>query len=125
MVVRSEDVRFSDDNNSLLESAGENDALNSKENFEERPHRQVNNGYVYFIQAGHHIKIGFSTRPLDRLRTLQISHPGKLEIVATQHASMKIEAKLHEQFSNVSKRLAVRWNGFMWDHVEEASAKAA
>jgi hypothetical protein len=38
----------------------------------------VPQGRIYFISAGDKIKIGFSTRPLDRLKALQTAHPGCL-----------------------------------------------
>lgn len=56
-------------------------------------------GHVYFIRAGDKIKIGFSTRPLDRLKALQTAHPGSLEIIGIMHGAISLEGHLHEQFS--------------------------
>jgi hypothetical protein len=56
-------------------------------------------GKVYFIRAGDKIKIGFSTRPLDRLKALQTAHPGCLEIIGIMHGAFSLEGRLHEQFS--------------------------
>lgn len=61
-------------------------------------------GYVYFIRVGDHIKIGFSTRPIDRLNGLQTSNPGRLEIVGTRPGSRKTEAELHERFKDMRVR---------------------
>jgi hypothetical protein len=61
-------------------------------------------GSVYFIQAGNRIKIGFSTRPLDRLKDLQTSHPSELEIIGTLPGTMATEAALHERFRQFRTR---------------------
>jgi hypothetical protein len=59
----------------------------------------VPQGRIYFISAGDKIKIGFSTRPLDRLKALQTAHPGCLEIIGIMHGAFSLERRLHEQFS--------------------------
>lgn len=61
-------------------------------------------GYVYFIRAGKFIKIGFSTRPMERLAALQTSHPGKLEILGTRQASRDFEGELHAHFASLRAR---------------------
>lgn len=58
----------------------------------------VPQGQVYFIRAGKMVKIGFSTRPLERLRYLQTSHPGQMEIIGTMKGTYALEAKLHGSF---------------------------
>jgi hypothetical protein len=53
----------------------------------------VPQGRIYFIRAGDKIKIGFSTRPLDRLRNLQTAHPGCLEIIGTMRGAISLEKR--------------------------------
>lgn len=65
-------------------------------------------GHVYFIRTGKFIKIGYSTRPLDRLRALQTSNAGTLEILGTRRASREFETELNTHF----KRLRVRGEWF-------------
>lgn len=61
-------------------------------------------GHVYFIRAGEFIKIGYSTRPLERLRNLQTSNAGTLEIVGTRRASREFETELHQHFKQFRVR---------------------
>lgn len=61
-------------------------------------------GHVYFILVGDKVKIGYSARPLDRLRALQTSHPDKLHILATLPGSQKTEGRLHERFDRYKVR---------------------
>ncbi len=67
-------------------------------------------GYVYFIRAGDHVKVGYSAQPLDRLQTLQTSHPEKLEILCTIPGSIKTERSLHARFQ--SYRVRGEWFRF-------------
>ena len=76
-------------------------------------------GFVYFISCGDHIKIGFSTRPLDRLRALQTSHPDALEIVGTMRGTRALETKLHKRFADTRER--GEWfqtSGALWDYID-------
>jgi hypothetical protein len=61
-------------------------------------------GHVYFILVGDKVKIGYSARPLNRLRALQTSHPDKLHILATIPGSQKTEGRLHERFDRYKVR---------------------
>lgn len=90
---------------------GVNDAGTSSKidtSLTQRRSRRVRKGWVYFIQAGDKIKIGFSTRPLNRLRDLQTSNPGALEIIGTMQGTKAYEHRLHERF----KRFRVRGEWF-------------
>jgi hypothetical protein len=55
-------------------------------------------GWVYFIQCGGFIKIGFSGDPLFRLRALQKANPLPLRLVATQRGERDLERKIHRHF---------------------------
>jgi hypothetical protein len=63
----------------------------------------VKRGHIYFIQQGDSgpIKIGFSTRPKERLRTLQTAHTDKLNMLHCELGSEADEARLHRKFSNI------------------------
>lgn len=97
-MVGKEGLPDTNENNSLHKGAGENASLKSKENFERRPYRFRPKGNIYFIRAGDKIKIGYSTRPLGRLKALQTSHPGKLELIGTRPGSREFETELHDRF---------------------------
>lgn len=53
--------------------------------------------YIYFIRQGDHgpVKIGYSTKPLDRLHALQISFPTDLHMIALFKAPQSFEGALH------------------------------
>lgn len=55
-------------------------------------------GWVYFIQCGEFIKIGFSGDPLFRLRAIQKSNPNRCQLVATQRGERDLERKIHRHF---------------------------
>lgn len=63
-----------------------------------QPRSRAVRGHVYFIQAGDKVKIGFSTRPLDRLKALQTSHPDQLKIIGTMLGLRRLEGHLHDMF---------------------------
>lgn len=67
-----------------------------------RSHRPP--GRVYFIRAGSNVKIGFSTQPMDRLQSLQTSHPDKLEILCTIAGSRDTERDMHKRFAKFHVR---------------------
>jgi len=58
--------------------------------------------YIYFVHDGvHHVKIGKSIYPDDRLKSLQTGNPNKLELlyllsVKSEKAALEIEEVLHE-----------------------------
>jgi len=61
--------------------------------------RTLERGNVYFVAAGRHVKIGFSTAPLERLRSLQTSHPEKLEILHAVPGTQLMERSFHRRFA--------------------------
>jgi hypothetical protein len=76
-------------------------------------------GFVYFIGCGEYIKIGFSSRPLDRLRALQTSHPDELEILGTIRGTRQLESKLHKRFADDRER--GEWfqaSDALWDYID-------
>lgn len=88
-------------------------------NLTQRRSRHVR-GFVYFIRTAQYIKIGFSTRPLDRLRALQTAHPEELEIMGTREASRDLETELHAYLDDY--RVRGEWFqavGPIMDYIEE------
>lgn len=57
--------------------------------------------WVYFIlnEDSRHVKIGYSTNPMRRLKSLQTSASGTLRLVCAIPGGAKLEAYFHEQFS--------------------------
>lgn len=83
-------------------------------------------GFVYFIGCGEHIKIGFSTRPLDRLRALQTSHPNELEILGTQKGTRSLESRLHKRFDDI--RVRGEWfeaSDALWSYIDNHTIERA
>ena len=77
-------------------------------------------GHVYFIRVGDFIKIGWSTRPMDRLRQLQTSHPDELEIMGTIKGERSLEGKIHKRFSK--SRVRGEWfeeDGPLLDYIDK------
>lgn len=62
-------------------------------------------GFVYFLRSGEAVKIGFSTRPAERLAALADSLPGGGEVIGCVPGSEEDELAVHERFS------ALRLNG--------------
>ncbi len=58
-------------------------------------------GRVYYIEAlgASRIKIGFTTNPARRLKTLQNASPFPLKLLVTELGTVKRERELHKQFA--------------------------
>ena len=71
--------------------------------------------HVYFIRAGHRVKIGFSNHPDTRLKTIRAGHckaprgldTSKAKLLATEIGGRERETELHKQFSHL--REAGEW----------------
>jgi hypothetical protein len=59
-------------------------------------------GHIYFIQQGENgaIKIGYSTDPEKRLRTLRTASPYPLQMRLVIEGSKKLEKELHDKFAD-------------------------
>lgn len=67
---------------------------------ENLPPIEPNQCYLYFIQAGPFVKVGFSRNPMGRMADLQTSHPNDLQLVAAMacgRASIT-ESAVHRRF---------------------------
>ncbi len=62
--------------------------------------------FVYFIQCESTslIKVGFASDPWQRLSSLQVGSPTRLELLAWQEGTRQDETKLHEQFAGYRVR---------------------
>ena len=58
-------------------------------------------GYIYFIEAGDMVKIGYSTHPNKRFKDLQIASPVPLTINYLIPGDPDLERRLHEQFAHL------------------------
>lgn len=65
---------------------------------------RVDAGYVYFIEMGDFIKIGYSTWPATRRDALQISCPYDLILLGAFPGALECEAGLHSLFAHLRAR---------------------
>lgn len=66
--------------------------------------KRIGTGWVYFMQMGHFIKIGWSTWPPARRDDLQGSSPHKISLLCAFPSTMDTEPKVHSMFSHVKHR---------------------
>jgi hypothetical protein len=83
-------------------------------------------GYVYFIQGqcGGAIKVGYSTIPQDRLRTLQTGYPDTLKMLLLIPGNEKTEQTMHREFE--ASRLSGEWfrpDDYVIARIKELKAK--
>ena len=83
--------------------------LQEKQNEEAEKFKQEFPGYVYFTQgeSGGAVKIGYTTNPESRLKTLQTSYPDILKILCLIPGDEKTEKEYHEKFKDI--RLNGEW----------------
>jgi hypothetical protein len=79
-------------------------------------------GYVYFLRSGAAVKIGFSTRPADRMEALLTGMPGSVDLFITLPGRMIDERRLHAVFADY--RLNGEWFTFCGP-IRQAMAQAA
>ena len=76
---------------------------------------------VYLITDGNYYKIGVSTDPESRLKSLQTGNPNKLEIVNTYNVSSsdmyEMETTLHNMFKD--KRVLNEWFDLEYSDIED------
>lgn len=83
-------------------------------------------GYVYFIQGlcGGAIKIGYSTNPASRLKTLQTGYPDTLRILVLVPGNERTERFFHYKFEEF--KMNGEWykpDERLLKHIEELKAK--
>lgn len=75
--------------------------------------------FVYGIQAGDLVKIGFAADPVKRLRALQTSNPETLEVVYLEKHGTRLEAKNREaKLHRRLRSMAVRGEWFKADALQ-------
>lgn len=101
-----------------------------KENVDKKeiklPENSKYKGYVYFVQgmSGGAIKIGYSTDPEVRLKTLQTSYPDILKVLCLIPGNANTESKYHKAFEHL--KLNGEWykpDKEIFDEIEKLKAK--
>lgn len=63
------------------------------------PIRQTARGFVYVLQSGYFIKIGYSNDPNVRIRSILTSTPDECELVFVIPGGIDLERRLHREFA--------------------------
>ncbi len=66
--------------------------------------RPIKRGWVYFIQAGDYVKIGYATDIKVRTKTLDTGSPFELVLLRQERGNMDDEARYHKQFAELRVR---------------------
>ncbi len=64
----------------------------------------VAHGYVYFIECGDFIKIGFSASWKQRVKSISWAIPYPCSVLLVLKGSIVFEAELHQQFASLAHR---------------------
>lgn len=73
--------------------------LTQQEQAAERP--KATQGYIYFIEGGHFIKIGFSRSMEARLKKMSTDAPGELRLLHIEPGTFKTEKIIHRHFAEL------------------------
>ena len=79
-------------------------------------------GYVYFIEAhaAGLVKIGYSSNPVDRMKSIQGMSPVKVSLVGFIEGDMQDERDLHSRFAEYhSHGEWFQFNGDVYDYIKE------
>jgi hypothetical protein len=66
--------------------------------------KQDANGFIYFADDGHFVKIGFATNVSARIQDLQIGSTRAIQLLGTKPGTMADERRLHRQFAHLRHR---------------------
>lgn len=98
----------------LLERAA---AEQKWQEWRERP--LIPRSFVYFIEAGGFIKIGFTTDLASRLLSLDTASPHRLNVIRQEPGTLTDEAAYHERFADLwVKGEWFRFEGALRDYLE-------
>jgi Meiotically up-regulated gene 113 len=61
-------------------------------------------GFVYFIECGDYIKVGYTGSVRARLTNLAMANPYPLKVLATMEGSKQTESSLHDRFADAFHR---------------------
>lgn len=87
----------------------------------------VRGGYVYFLDGGDVVKIGWSINPANRICELQTAHGSPLKLVAFFHgASIAAERETHARFKRYRRNGEwFQWSDAIYAHVLELRGEKA
>lgn len=91
----------------LTGKCGPSDAFEAKREFSAAPaprREYRDHGWVYFIDDGEAIKIGFSVSPQHRLIALQTGHPRALKVIGRVSVKVIGENAIHRKFRHLRVR---------------------
>lgn len=71
---------------------------------EERSRIKTKLGFIYFIKAGGMIKIGYTKNLKERMTTIQVSMPIKIELIGVMEGTQSFERELHHLFREHKER---------------------
>ncbi len=60
-------------------------------------HKECRGDYVYFVQCGEYVKIGFSIRPLERFDTLKTLSPHPAKLLKLVSGDIAVERAIHRR----------------------------
>lgn len=66
--------------------------------------RQQTEGYIYFVQCGEFVKIGYTANPNSRMSKFKTNNPYECRLVALIDGGKIIEAQMHERFAEFHHR---------------------
>lgn len=67
-------------------------------------------GRIYFLTEGKHIKIGYTTQPIDkRIKQLNTGSAQTIYLLGWIYGDKKVEKELHTRFSNSRVRFNAEW----------------
>ncbi len=119
-MVGEEDVIYTSDRKALAESAGVQDALIAKGNFEPSPHQPSDADlaiwaaapeHVYFVYSAGRVKIGYSRDWLRRVDRIANGCPHHCEPILVVPGGREHELQFHELFADL--RVTGEW--FLYD----------
>lgn len=81
-------------------------------------------GYIYFVAAGKHVKIGFARNVKSRIADIQVGHHEKLKLLHMEKGTMQDEAVFHALFSGLRYRGEWFHNaGDLADYIRDSQPK--
>lgn len=73
--------------------------------FKRAPSKKALQGYIYFVLDGEFVKIGHSTKVMERVRGLATANPRDLALLGSIPGSLQEERALHKRFAQYHEKL--------------------
>lgn len=87
-------------------------------------YRPAKKGWIYFIQAGDFVKIGYATNIKVRIKGLETGSPVELVLLRQERGNMDDEARYHKQFADLHVRGEwFRYEGSLAAHITSGALK--